>query len=148
MSFSPTWPSDTKDIIDDIRTAIGRSITINVGVEQDPCPVCSLDPETNTSKDSFCTTCSGVYWITTTSGLSVLAHVNWKKTDQPFYTAGGKIAEGDCIVTIEYTATNLSAVENSVGFIVDTKDLYMKNYELRGVQDINRIRVLLKEDNE
>ncbi len=143
-----TWPNNTKEIIDDIRDTIGREITINVKVPGDPCPDCDLDPITGVSTDSYCTTCSGLYWINTISGSPVMAHVRWTKIGQPIYEPGGIIYDGDCIVTITYSDENLNNVINSDSFIVDGKDLYMKNYVLRGVQDINRIRIILLEDRE
>lgn len=148
MTFQITYPSNTKSIIDDIRGTIGRNITINVSVEGDPCPACELNPVTNTSVDSFCTTCSGLYWINTTSGYTISGHVRWLSAGEPMYTPGGIIDVGDCIVTVEYTETNLTNVENSDHFIVDDKDLYLEEYVLRGVPDINRIRIILKEDSE
>jgi len=143
-----TFPTDTKEVIDDIREAIGRNVTINVKTTGTPCPVCDLDPVTNTSTDSFCETCDGKYWIDTTTPVVVLGHVRWIKNNQPLYTPGGVIDEGDCIVTIEYTAQNLQYVENSESWIVDGQDMYYKTHVPRGKPDINRIRVILKEDAE
>ena len=146
MTITP-FPTNTVDTIDAIRDEIGRQITINVKVQGTACPVCDLDPITNTSTDSFCETCSGVYWLNTTSGISTYAHIRWGGSDQPMYTAGGVIDMGDCIATIKYTETLLSGVQNSDHFIVDDKDMYLKKYILRGVKPLNRIRVILKEDS-
>lgn len=148
MGFNITWPSNTGEVINDIREEIGRDITINVSVTGTPCPDCDLDPITNTSLDSFCTTCSGVYWLNTTSGYVIKAHVRWMSADMPLYTQGGAIYEGDCIATLEFTEQNLENVQNSDSFVVDEKDLYLEKYALRGVPSINRIRVFLKEDND
>lgn len=139
---------DTTDILDGIRETIQRPITINVHVQGTACPVCDLDPITNTSTDSFCIYCSGLYWINTTSGISTYGHVHWMGLDQPMYTQGGTIDTGDCIVTFKYTATILSGIQNSTNFIVDDRDMYLKKYVLKGVKELNRIRVLLKEDSE
>jgi len=143
-----TFPDDTKEVIDAIREEIGRYVTINVAVEGTPCPVCELDPVTNTSTDSFCETCGGKYWLNTASGVQVLGHIRWIKNNQPMYTPGGVIDDGDCVVTIAYSVENLSNVENSVSWVVDGQDMYYKNHVLRGVQDVNRIRVTLMEDAE
>jgi hypothetical protein len=143
----PDFPS-TVALKDEIREKIQRAITINVKVEGTPCPVCELDPITNTSSDSFCTTCSGVYWLNTTSGYSTYGHVRWMGADRPLYTEGGVIDDGDCIVTIKYTSTVLTYVQNSESFIIDGRDLYLEKYILRGVPNVDRIRIILKEDNE
>lgn len=143
----PDFP-DTTDTLDEIRSKIERPITINVKVAGTGCPVCDLDPITNTSTDSFCTTCSGLYWLNTVSGYVVSGHVRWMGTDQPLFTEGGVIDTGDCIVTIKYTVLNLANVENSDSFIVDGRDLYRKEHVLKGVRNLNRIRIVLKEDND
>lgn len=139
---------NTVDTKDEIRSTIQRSIVINVAVEGTPCPVCDLDPITNTSTNSFCDTCSGVYWLNTTSGYTTSGHVKWVGADQPLYTPGGIIDVGNCIVTIKYTNDNLTAVENSDSFIVDNKDMYLKTFVTKGVQELDRIRVILKEDSD
>jgi len=148
MSFGITWPTNTADVINEIRDNIGRDITIKVLIDGTPCPICELDPITNTSTDSFCEVCSGVYWLNTTSGYVINAHVRWMGADTPLYTPGGAIYEGDCIATIEYTEENLQNVQNSDSFIIDEKDLYLEKYTMRGVPTINRIRLYLKEDSE
>lgn len=143
----PAFPN-TVAIKDAIRESIQRAIIINVAVVGTPCPVCDLDPITQTSTDSFCATCSGVYWLNTTSGYTTSGHVKWVRADQPMYTAGGVIDVGDCIVTVKHTNANLTAVENSDSFIVDNRDLYLKSYVLKGVQELDRIRIFLKEDSD
>jgi hypothetical protein len=143
----PAFPN-TVAIKDAIRESIQRAILINVAVEGTPCPVCDLDPITQTSTDSFCYVCSGVYWLNTVSGYVCSGHIRWRMADQPMYTAGGIIDVGDCIVTIKHTESNLTAVENSDSFTIDGRDLYLKNYVLKGVQELDRIRIILKEDSD
>jgi hypothetical protein len=144
----PSFPPDTYIVKDSIRESIQRAITVNVKVAGTPCPTCDLDPITNTSLDSFCETCSGVYWLNTTSGWLVSGHVRWMGADQPYYTPGGVIDTGDCLVTIKYTVSGLAHVQNSDSFIVDGRDMYLKKYILRGVPTVDRIRIILKEDSE
>lgn len=143
----PDFP-DTTAVLDEIREKIQRPVTINVHVQGIPCTACSLDPITNTSTNSFCTVCSGVYWIHTTSGYDTYGHVRWLGADQPLYTEGGTIDMGDCIVTFKYDTQTLSYIQDSESFIVDGRDLYLKEYIPRGVQNLNRIRVILKEDSD
>jgi len=143
------WPSDTKIIIDKIRDTIGRDITVNITVSGDPCPLnCGYDPINDESIDVTCSGCNGLYWINTISGWVTTAHIRWGSADRPIYTPGGKAFEGDCIVTIEYTASGLSNIENSESFIVDDKELIMEDFILKGVPNINRITIaLIEKDN-
>jgi len=144
--FGITWPSNTATIIDRMRFVIGRDIIIHVNVSGIACTLCGLDPVTNLSTDPFCAGCEGNYWIATTSAWVCSGHIRWRKTDQPLWTAGGIIDEGDCKVTISNSGSALYNVVNSDHFTVDGIDLYMKNYYQKGVQAINRITIVLLED--
>ena len=141
------WPSDTGDTIDDIRDAIGRDIVLYRTVSGIPCSVsgCYLDPVTNLSTNQFCPTCGGNYWISTTSGITINAHVFDKTLDVPMWTAGGMAVEGDISAQIKYTVTNLDNVENSKYYVVDGKEFTQKSFSLRGVPDLNRIVITLIE---
>ncbi len=141
-----TFPSNTKEIIDEIRSEIGRNITIYHTVSGIACSGCGLDPTTGMSIDPFCPICDGDYWLTGTEELTVLAHIRWFDSEQPLWVEGGIIKEGDCKVTITYSDANLNAVKNSEYFLVDSKELYKKNFALKGAQEINRIAVTLLED--
>lgn len=142
-----TWPSNTTDIVDQIRDAIGREIMINYTVSGIPCTAsgCYLDPVTNLSTNQFCTVCGGNYWLNDTLPYTVDAHVRSLSLDQPFWAPGGRVMEGDLLVQIKYTPSGLYAVENSVSYIVDSKTFIMKHFDLRGVPQPNRIVVTLKE---
>jgi len=144
--FGISWPSNTAEIINKIRETIGRLITIYVNVSGTACPVCTLDPVTNLSTDPFCLTCEGNYWLAVTSAWTCSAHIRWRRTDQPIWSPGGIVDEGDCKVTIALSGSALYNVQNSNYFIVDDIDLYMKNYYQKGVQPLNRITVILMED--
>ena len=147
-------PEGMKDTINEIRELIGRDVTITVQEGETPCPVCSLDPVTNTSTNSFCIVCDGLYWTPVYSGYTVNGHIRWSYMDRDFWTSGGKIPEGDCKVTIEYTVTSLDYVERSHSWLVDSKTLYLEKHQLRGVRgdnDVsgpNRIVCYLKEEED
>jgi len=143
-----TFPSNTKSIIDQIRGVIGRNITIFVTVSGIPCPAsdCSLDPVTNLSTNPFCPVCGGNFWISTVSGWTCSGHVRWLSADRPLWVPGGIIEEGDCKVTIAFSDTALQNVKNAKYFNVDDTTLYMKDYRLKGVKEINRIQITLIED--
>jgi hypothetical protein len=147
-SYTITWPSNTREIINAIRGAIGREVTIAVPNTASGCSVCSLDPINNTSTDPFCDTCSGMYWIVTHAEMTVSGHVRWYPFDEPIFTTGGKVFDGDCVVTIEHTDGNLTAVQAADWFIVDGKRMVLWKYLLRGKKPINRIRLMLKEEEQ
>jgi hypothetical protein len=142
------WPSDTKDVIDSIRNAIGRDIYIIYPASGTACGTCSLNPITNKSTDPFCPTCSGVYWINTDATSEILAHVVEGPLDIPWRSSGGIINKGEALVQIEYTVTNLNLVKSAKYFLVNDKKYFQKSISLRGVPNINRILVTLAEQED
>lgn len=140
-----SWPSNTKNIIDQIRGAIGRDITFYIVDTETVCPECDIDPVTNTSTNSFCTTCSGLGYIYTYSGVTVSGHITWGFSEMLNWQTGGRLYDGDCRVQIEYTEANLSAVDNCRWVEVDGKIMQVIKKILRGFKEINRILIDLKE---
>ncbi len=148
MSSRIYWPSNTVEIIDEIRNTIGRDILINVTISGIPCIASGcgiLDPVTNLSTNQFCEVCSGLYWTNTLSGYIVNAYIQWGKGEIPIWETGGRIMDGDCTVQLKYTSANVTAVDDSANFIVDDKILIKESVEYRGVPDINRVLVTLKD---
>ena len=145
-----TFPSDTKDTIDEIRDAIGRTIIFNQFVTTSGCPTpgCSLDPVTQTSTNSFCPTCGGVYWINVYTGASVTAHVRWKSMDDAIRYPGGDIFEGECRAQIEYSAANITIINNSDTVQVDEKLMGIERVIYKGVPELNRIVLILNEEED
>jgi len=139
------FPSNTKEVIDSIREVIGRDVIFRVVASATACPECYLDPVTNTSTDSFCDTCEGVYWIPVYSGVTILGHVTWGHSDNMQWQSAGQWYEGDCRVQIEYTPENVIVVDSAVDVLVDGKTMELKKRILRGVQPINRILLDLVE---
>src|SRR5689334_15173581 len=93
----PTFPNDYVDQIRQMIEIDGRLVSFVVATLSG-CPVCSLDPISNTSTDSFCPTCSGQYWIPTYSGWDIKAHVTWGVLDDQSWATGGMIDNGACTV--------------------------------------------------
>jgi len=146
MAINITWPTaQDEEVVDAIRSAIGRETTWYIVASSSPCPDCSLDPITNTSTDSFCITCGGEYWIPTYSGVTISGHVNWGYSEQLGWVSGGQLNEGECRVQIKYTLANLNAVDNAKWVEVDGKTMEVVKRILRGVQTLNRILVDLRE---
>jgi len=141
-----TFPSDTKDTIDAIRSAIGRDISAFVTTSVSGCALCSLDPINNTSTDSTCSGCNGYYWISSQTEVTITGHVRWYPFDEQNFTPGGIVYQGDCVVTVEYSLPILQTVQDADYFSVDSKRMVLDKYLLRGKPDVNRIRLLLKEE--
>ena len=139
------WPTNTTDITDKIREAIGRDIIILITVSGIACTSCNLNPVSNLSTDPFCPECGGTYWKNTASGYVVNAHVAIGEIDLPWRTEGGYIDKGEALVQIKYTPVNLYAVEHAVHYIVDGKTYLQDDISYRGIPEINRIVITLKE---
>lgn len=142
-----TFPSNTKDIIDQIREAIGRNITLYVPTKTD-CPSCTLDPVTNTSTNYFCPTCSGYGYLITYSGYTISGHILWGPSDFQNWITGGILYEGDVKIQIEYLPNTLTILDNTEFISVDNKRVEVKERSLRGVPQINRILLYCKEIKE
>lgn len=135
---------ETRTIKNQIRAAIGRYVIFYTDVRTD-CPICVVDPVTGESLDSFCPYCSGIGYTVVPSGTSILAHITNAPGDKPQFTQGGNWFDGDCRVQIEYTDANLSVVDAADRVIVDNKEYEIKHKHLRGVQELDRILVDLKQ---
>ncbi len=133
-----TWPSDTKVIIDAIRAVIGRPVNFYTEIKT-PCSACSIDPITDTSTNSFCLVCSGVGYVIVYSGTTISGHVTQGPIDGMRWATGGQYYDGDCMVQIEYTPSNITVVDNASYVIVDNKKFDVRKKILRGVKNINRI---------
>ena len=141
-----TYPTNTVTIIDEIRGAIGREVDFYIIASSISCPVCDLDPITNTSMDSFCIVCSGIYWIPIYDIISISGHIIWGNADQLNWVTGGQLFDGDCRVQIKHTPENVTVVEDAIKVIVDGKTMKIKNKILRGVKELNRILIDLVEE--
>lgn len=141
-----TFPSNTTEVIDKIRGAIGRPVNFYIISDTVTCSGCILDPVTGTSTDSFCPVCSGNYYIYTYSGVSVSGHVFWNSSDMLNWPSAGFTFDGECRVQIKNTATNLNLVDTAKYVIVDNKKMSIGKKAFRGVPDINRIILYLDQE--
>lgn len=137
------FPSDTGEVIDAIRLAIGRNVTF-YSEHKVPCSACSIDPITNTSINSFCTVCSGVGYVVTLSGYTELAHITHNPQDIVKYTPGGSYVDGDCLIQTKYTSAIMTIVNRSKFVNVDGTMYTIKTKTPRGFP-LNRVIFLLKE---
>lgn len=133
-----TFPSNTEEIIDEIRGAIGRDVNF-ITTTFTECTVCELDPITDTSLDSFCIYCSGLYHIPVYSSYTTSGHIMWGNVDELNWVAGGQFFDGDARVQIKYTGTMLTVLDQLDHVEVDSKNFEVKSKIFRGVPSINRI---------
>ena len=143
-----TFPSNTSEIISAIRNAIGREVSFITTESGNPCPVCDLDPVANTSTDSFCTTCSGMYWIPVYETYTISGHITWGNDEIQQWESAGKWISGKCRAQIEYTDTNITILDKTKYLVVDGKKLEIKEKLFRGVPELNRILLDLDEFSE
>ena len=135
----------TRETINSIINEDGRDVTFYIVESKSGCQDCSLDPITDTSTDSFCLTCSGEYWIPLFSGWTVTAHVTWGKSESRSWETGGMIDNGDCTVKFIYSGGYEEIVHSSQWVDVDGRYMNVEKILLRGVPEVNRIVVSLKE---
>jgi hypothetical protein len=140
------WPSNTREIIDEIRGTIGRDVTIHYTTSGVPCTTCQLDSLTGKSFDPFCPDCGGTGIVTSGLDTTVSGHVLWNKVNSKYNSPAGNIFTGDCKVTVGYDEEVLTIIESSEYFLVDDVRLYLEDYDLRGVKEINRIAISLRQD--
>lgn len=141
-----SFPSNTRDTIESIIDAIGRNVTFYTStVSGCTASGCGLDPVTNTAINSFCTVCSGLYWIPTWSGHDIKAHITWKFSDETTYHPGGIVFLGDGIVKIMYSGPYMDIINSTEYIGVDGKQADIQKVTLLGVPSINRIVLDFKE---
>lgn len=141
------FPPNARQIINEIRDAIGRTITIYIPVSGIPCTYSgdALDPITGLSTNQFCPVCGGNYWLSTISGLDVLAHITYPGIDTPYRVPGGNIFDGDVQIQIEATDETTYAISIADYYEIDGIDYIKKSVSPRGVKDINRYVIKLVE---
>lgn len=139
-----TFPSNTTEIIDSIRGAIGRDVYFYTE-SKIPCSACDLDPVTDTSLDSFCPVCSGLGYQYTYEESTISGHVIHNPQDMMKWTSGGQLYEGDCRVQIKYTLANDAIVNSATRVNADGDNYTIHKKIYRGVPEINRILLDLKQ---
>lgn len=139
-----TFPSNTKQTISDIINADGRDVVFYT-YSSYACSACSLDPITNTSTDSFCLVCSGLYWIPVYSGHTYKAHVTWKFADYKDWSTGGWVFVGDGIVKVLLSGNIMDVINSTKYVVVDNKQVTIEKITLLGVPEVNRVVLDFKE---
>ncbi len=140
---------NTKATKDAIRAVIGTDVTFVVQGTPSPCPVCSgaglFDEVNEASLNSFCTTCSGLYWLTVDDEIEVNAHVRWAREDEPSREVGGSTLMGDCYITVAIDALTTTQISKVKEVRVDGRKLEVYRAIMRGVPTRDRIRFVCRE---
>jgi len=143
-----TFPQ-TKATKDAIRDAIGQVVTFVLEGVATPCPVCSgldqYDPVNESSLNSFCTTCSGLYWIVADVSSGIVAHVRWRTADQPNMDVGGETMEGDVSITISIDDLSNANIVKIKHIVADSRKVQVYRTIYRGVPTRDRVRFICKE---
>ncbi len=143
------FPDDTKATKDDIRDAIGQTVTFILEGAVTPCAVCSgadlYDGINEVSLDAWCATCSGNYWIISDVTSEVTAHVRWRTQDQLNMGQTGLTYEGDCSVTIDIDALTDAQLGAIREVRVDNRKVQPYRMIYRGVPNRDRIKIICRE---
>jgi hypothetical protein len=140
-----TFPGNTVDIIDDIRSAIGRPVEFITVISADACGTCYLDSITNTSTDAFCPECGGRYWKPIYETVTLSGHVTWHPADIDSFQTGGMVYDGDCTVQIKLEDGTMAMLDSTIEVHIDNKIMEIKKTLLRGVRPLNRVIISLIE---
>ena len=119
----PPFPSNTRAQIEQMIEYDGRDVTFYVQTSVSGCYNCDLDPVSNTSTDSYCEVCSGVYWIPTYNEWEVKAHVTWGRSEDKAWQTGGMIDNGDCSVKFMHTPEAEAIVHAAEYVVVDDREM-------------------------
>lgn len=143
------WPTESQrmDFLHALESGVWREVEFIelLSVSGCPNPQCSLNPVTDTSTNSFCPICSGLYWIPFYSGYDINAHVTWRESEQLNWYSAGQQFVGDVNVKIIYTDETYDMVRNTKHVLVDDREMEITKVTLLGAPTINRILVALIE---
>jgi hypothetical protein len=138
----------TKATKDAIRSAIGQQVAFLIRGTPAACPTCTTsgyDPVNESSLNTFCTTCSGTYWIASDTIVSRVAHVRWTREDEPNRGVAGSTLDGDCSITIAIDALTADQLGKIKQVTVDSRKLEVYRSIYRGVQERDRVRLICRE---
>lgn len=145
MTLLPPFPSNTRDYIQEMIDTDGRIVTFYSEVSLSGCNLCSLDPISNTSTDSFCPQCSGLYWIPAFSGLELQAHVTYGRVDNKEWQTGGMVNDGTVTAKVMFSGWISDYIDGTDYVILDGRTYDVVDVDERGIPERNRILVKLKE---
>lgn len=141
------FPTNCTEIIDAIRSGIGRMVTLHVQYRY-PCPSCDVNPITDASTNPYCPTCSGLGYLLPISGTEVLSHISHGKLDEMNWKSGGVIDEGAVRIQFKYTVDNLALAKAAAYVQVDGERYKIDRIIKRGFPELNRIILDLSQEDE
>lgn len=141
----PPFPDNSRDYIQQMINMDGRPVTFYDAVSYSGCNLCSLDPISNTSTDSFCVQCSGLYWIPVYSGLELQAHVTYGRVDNKEWQTGGIVNDGTVTAKVMFSGWISDYIDGTDYVILDGRVYDIVDVDERGIPERNRILVRLKE---
>lgn len=131
-----------------INNSTGRDVDIFYVYSTFECPACNLDPITNTSTDSFCETCSGLYYVPVFSGVIWSGHVTWRYDYKNEFETGGRVFIGDAQAKFVHTQDREDILKGSKTYLI-VDDITMDIIKTTQLGNpINRIIVHCKERKE
>jgi hypothetical protein len=144
-----TFPSNTTEIIDQIRNAIGRPIDFIIVGSGIPCSYsgCGVNPLTNLGLNPFCPNCSGVGYVYEEEIRVISGFISWGHKDLPNWVTGGEYFTGDCLIQIKFTDEIEQLLEKTRYVVVDDVKMKIEKKIPRGVPKINRILLDLKQED-
>lgn len=145
MTLLPPFPDNARDYIEEMINGIGRPVSFYNVATLSGCSLCSLDPITDNSTDSFCPQCSGEYWIPTYSGWQMTAHITYGQVDDKMWITGGIVDNGQITVKVMWSGGVADYINESEYVLVDGREYDVVSVMERGVPEVNRILVKLKE---
>jgi hypothetical protein len=146
----PIFPkSQSRSQIEEIiNNSTGRDVNIFYVYSSMACPICTLDPTTNTSTDSFCATCSGDYWIDSYSGVVWSGHVTWKYDYKNEFETGGRVFIGDVQAKVMHSDSRETILKTPKTYLV-IDDITTDIVKLTNLGNpVNRIIISCKEREE
>lgn len=141
----PQFPLNTRQFIQEMIDQIGRPVEFYNIVTVSGCPDCDYDPVAETSTDSFCPTCSGEYWIATYSGLQLDAHISYGEIDNKAWMTGGIIDNGIITAKVMHSGWIEEYINETEYVTIEDREYDIVNVDIRGVPEVNRIIIKLKE---
>jgi hypothetical protein len=141
------WPdkSNIDSFLNNTLETIGRPVEFHYVVATSGCPICSLDPVSNTSTNAFCPVCSGYYWLNILDTATISGHVTWRYSENLSWYSAGQQFTGDCQVRINYYPDVVNIVNATKYVVVDGRVMQIDKINLRGAPDVNRIIITLQE---
>lgn len=137
-------PDEIKKKINEIREETGDKNRIAlVTVTESDCPDCEYDDVTNESKDSSCSTCSGIGKLQAESAVTLLAKIRWVTDPEDILMKTGVLPKGGVVFTIDNNyESNVDTIKDSGidKILIDGIEVKIKKKGKKGSREVNRVK--------